>query len=215
MRKLIVPAIVASLGGALLAGNVAAEPRWEMGLAPGYAIPVGVAKDIIKGSFALKADASYRVVDWLNAGFELGYSFAHKYEGRFGGGFGAFTSDTDAQVLQLTPVAKLGKELEAGAMKWRPYGVVGAGIYMDQTRGGTITLTDLGNTRTPLEKDKWKGYFGFNVGVGADFRVHESWLVGLDARYHHYLTKSDINLDDKKNDPIQYITPSLRLAYLF
>jgi outer membrane protein with beta-barrel domain len=182
---------------------------WVFALNPGYAVPLGKASDIAKPDFMIEASGEYRFLPVLSAGLEAGYS-SYKFAGTLLGY--DFTSDARQTVWQATPFIRLSSRFEAVGAIWRPYALVGAGIYTGHNGGGTASINGM---QLPVVESDWITHFGFNVGAGATVDLGERFELGLELRYHDIYTRQDINLSGSTNDVVQILVPSARLGYKF
>jgi opacity protein-like surface antigen len=178
---------------------------------PGAAIPLGAVGDVTKTSFMIQGSAETPITKDLSGGVEIGY-LNPKFEGSFK--TATFTSDVNLTVWQATPFVRYSLAAQQVAGKSvTPYGLLGAGVYVDKANSGTITFSDGSTVPDPGKTSVV--HFGFNIGIGASMDVATNVAVGVDLRYHMYFTKLDINQDGKGSDPVNFFVPSLRVSYKF
>jgi opacity protein-like surface antigen len=179
---------------------------------PGYAIPLGAAKDVTKSAFMIQGSAEIPVANQLNAGLELGYTNPN-FEGSTAL-LGSFTSDINLRVLQITPFVRYMLPAQnLGGKSVTPYGVLGVGVYSDKSTSGTVQPS-----ATAVPESASVTHFGLNVGIGASVDLAANWALGIDLRYHHYFTHKDIDLDaaaSTDHEAVQFFVPSLRISYKF
>jgi opacity protein-like surface antigen len=199
--------------------------KWELSLAPGYAVPVGQSSDYTTGGVSLDGAALFHFTDMISAGLESGYIFNAGASGTLpsrlvgdidGDGIHdavAFDSDINVSVLHITPQIKFSHPLKAGESTVIPYLQVGGGYYWTHFSAGTITLS--GRTSSGFDLNGFSGQTdseddtngGFNIGTGFDWNLKENIRLGVDLRYHQIIYS---NTDD-----LQIFTPALKLTYLF
>ena len=111
----------------------------------------------------------------------------------FQGGVNGTSLETELEVglFQITPTFKFFKDFEAGSLVWRPYGVLGGGLYhsIRRTRsvGTTGIKSDLG-----FDTD-----YGVNIGAGVRLFLSERFGFGTEARFH--------SVGDRNKRPFQAI----------
>lgn len=189
------------------------ENRWELQLRPGFAIPRGSFADIAKHSFTLHASLERHLNPWVSLGAEIGDNVAHRYEGT-DARTGRFTSNIRTSIFQASAVVKLGYDVSLGYRSLRPYLLAGAGIYVENRSGGTVTLLPSGTQRI-VEAAKAKGNGGLTGGVGLAFRPSDRVRLGAETRIHYYNQDSDLDGDGKAQDSVRYLTTSAVIAWLF
>ena len=201
--------------------------KWDIGLHPGWAIPISKTSDVMGTSWAMTFNGGYQFADAATVGIDWGWQFKHKVHGtaRPGGEYAAdydgdgsvdvvpFNSTIHYVIMNLTPFIKVGPWLEGFGYHWRPYGVAGAGFYHEWTNSGTVDIQGndrvSGNPVGPVifrRDTSSNSYLGVNVGTGFEVQVDENADVGFDLRYTRIFR------------PIydwDFITPSIRVLYLF
>jgi len=208
-RNLILAALVAAAMPAAAATNL------TLGLTPGYAIPVGPAGKSYGSAFMLGLSGELPLNDSWSAGLELAYT-GPNLQGTSNPVLGTYTSDINTKVWQITPFARYSVPMKTGGTSWTPYGIVGAGVYSDKSGAGTIQSASLGPV--PVAEGSNVAHIGFNIGVGAMVDVQPNLSVGLELRYHHYFTTSDVDLDSvgsTDKEAVQLFVPSARVTYKF
>jgi opacity protein-like surface antigen len=204
MKKILVAMLVLT---GLVTVSKAADTKYEVGVMPGISIPFdgaswGNTTTGVKSSFAADVYGDYKINDMFMAGLDLGYDFSHKLQD---GALGQGATNNDNMRITSFHVAPEGKyyhNLNMFGKNGKVYGVLGAGLY-------TLKLKSDNQLYDNGTDPDGKGYFGFNVGVGADVEVVQNWLVGLDVRWHHICT--NYQGLTATND----LTPSLKVAYTF
>jgi opacity protein-like surface antigen len=181
---------------------------------PGYAIPIGPYSDVLKNSLMIQASAETPITKELSAGLEAGWTSPNLAGTLTTFKTVTFTSDMNLTSWQITPFARYSlAPKEVAGKSVTPYGVLGAGIYVNSTSAGTFTFSD--SSTVPFSGLNSVVHFGFNAGIGASMDMATNFAVGLDLRYHMYLTKTDANRDGSNRDPVDWFVPSLRLSYKF
>jgi opacity protein-like surface antigen len=199
--------------------------RFELSLDPGAAIPLESTSDQLKNAVTLQITGAYQFHQWATAGLEMGWQFGHHLGGQTSGqlaedytGDGiadrvSFGSNIREKVFQLYPFIKVGQWTDVVAYKFRPYLLFGAGLYHVWTNSGNIVIEGYdqisGKHVGPVTKSQdtsSNSYFGFNTGGGFEVQVDENAAIGFDLRFSRVI---------KPYDDFQFLTPSLRILYLF
>ena len=205
MKKILVAMMVLA---SLATVSKAADTKYEVGVLPGYSIPVagdywGNSTTGVKSSFALAAYGDYKYNDMLMFGLDLGYDFGHKLQGDN-------PENYRAAILQITPHAKYYKNMNILGKNGKVYGVFGLGLYDLKSKYDT-------GTTVPNANGDSMACFGINVGGGADIEIAPNWLVGAEVRWHHIFNA--IAMADDNGNITNYaannITPTLKVAYTF
>jgi opacity protein-like surface antigen len=199
--------------------------RWEVSLNPGVAIPLGATSDEMSNSGVVQLVAGYQFNEYLNFGAELGWQFNHRWGGQTAGQFAQdfdkdgiddrapFSSNIHEKILGLSPAVKLGQWVDVLSYKFRPYLTMSAGFYHAWTNSGTTVVQGndqisgklVGPIITTYDTSS-NSYFGFSGGGGLDILVDENAAVGFDLRYSRIT---------KPYEDLEFLTPSLRISYLF
>lgn len=200
--------------------------KFDLGLSPGWAIPVGTAGDYLKTSFVLNVTGAYQFDDYASAGLEVGWQFKHSVTGNTkypelardynNDGFVdhvPFGSNMRDTILHLTPFLKVGPWLEAFGYRWRPFMLAGAGLYEESVSSGRIVVSGnderSGNGIGPVNIDRdssVNAFFGFNVGPGFEVQIEDNAAIGFDLRYSRVF---------RPIAAFDFIEPSIRILYLF
>lgn len=199
---------------------------WEFGLHPGAAVAGGEYRHTSLSSFQLAGSAGYSVLEWLVMGIEGGHVFGHKLRGTTRA---PITLDLDRDgvndVLRFDSTIrnsvtygggffKLGPWLNVGAEgKWKPYAVLGAGLYHERQRAGNLLITG-GRTSSGIDvaaQDVHYGphrytSFGVDGGVGFEVKIEDNGGIGAEARYRRFF---------RRGADYEALAPTLRLLYYF
>jgi opacity protein-like surface antigen len=201
------------------------EGRWEMSLDPGIAVPLGASYDLMGNSGVLQLTGAYQFNSYLSAGAQLGWQFNHRWGGFTAGQISQdydndgiadrvpFASSIHEKILNLSPIVKVGRWVDVLSYKFRPFLVSSMGFYHAWTNSGTLTVNGndqiSGKQVGPIVYNydtSSNSYFGFSAGGGIDVQLDENAAVGLDLRYSRII---------KPYEDLEFLTPSLRIVYLF
>ncbi|NLO91394.1 MAG: porin family protein [Elusimicrobia bacterium] len=206
MKKAIIAVLF--LAGFAGAPVCAENGKYEVGLMPGFAIPVsgnywGNSTTGVKSSFALAAYGDYRINDMFAAGLDIGYDFGHKAQGDN-------VTNSKTKMLQITPHGKIMKDMDMFGKKGKVYGVLGLGMYNLKFKNDDGDVQDADGNSSVTK-------FGFNLGGGADVEIAQNILLGLEVRWHHVFSALASTNDDGtiSKDAVNNITPALKIAYTF
>lgn len=149
----------------------------------------------------------YKRIDLLYAaGLELGRSIGHTNRGHLStqelGDIDVpadgkpdtlnFKSSIKTTVLRINAEIKIGKSDEEVAGGFRPYAIVGGGLYLVQAKAGAVTLSGFtsggvnagaAGLTAKLGKINERD-LGVNMGFGFISKWADSFEVGADLRYH-------------------------------
>ncbi len=133
----------------------------------------------------------------------------------------AFQSEAKLSWLGFNPFIRVGRWVEFEEASYRPYFILGAGLYQVWYKEGFTSLE--GKTtrnisitnRKILQAGNSDTNFGINLGVGVDQRLHDNFSIGVDLRYHHVYGAIDQDLDGGDDDSLTLFAPSLKFTYHF
>lgn len=195
MRNVIIAATVVL--GLSVVSHAADSNKYEVGIMPGYAIPV-VGSDWtdsdtgFKSSFGINAYGDYKLNDKYSAGLDLGYNFGHDNQA---------TSDYSIKMLNVGVHGKMFKDMDIGSRKGKLYGVAGFGVYHWSYDSFASVSSDSGSK------------FGINLGLGYDMEIAAQLTAGLELRYHHIFNMVKNASGDEK--PAGNLVPMLKVGYSF
>lgn len=183
MRKLVLLAVVCM---AFAVPALAAAPgEMTFGLNGGVGIPMSDFGDAYKMGFTGGVFGDYAFTPIFALGVDASYSqFKGKdlpIEFRDTAGDLLFAI-TDAKVTPIQFGAHLKATPPMENMPLAPYAQVGAGFY--SVKGEVTTASDV----EPLlagTSDETKTKFGWNIGIGADYKVTPAFGLGIFGTYHN------------------------------
>ena len=201
----------------------------EAGITLGQEIVLGSQSSHFADSPAFYA-YFYRRYDLLYAwGLELGRSIGHTNRGHLStqelGDIDSpadgkpdtlnFKSAVKTTVTRLTPQFKIGKSDEDAPGGFRPYAILGGGLYLIQNKAGAATLSSfttggVNAATAPLTAQISKRNefdLGFNLGVGFTAKWASSLEVAGDLRYHYVFLHGGATL--------YLLTPGAKFNFLF
>ena len=147
----------------------AATGMSEFGINAGAALPNGDFSDIASTGFFGGATYCYHVNEMIGLGGDVNY---HKFGKKdFGGG------NYDYSIISYGVHAKYFFKLKTSEL---PYLKVGAGMYSLSAKTET-TVPIIGVVKSTATDSK----FGFNVGLGADWKINDKNAWGIEALYHN------------------------------
>lgn len=205
MKKVVLSLIMLAV---FAAGSYATEQgKFNVGFNPGLAFPLSDFKDQYGTSLSLGFSGDYQFTDLIAAGMELQYNVSHGMSDKQQKDIAALAnvavdkvSGHKGKLFQIGPYAKIGKEMDKGSVKFRPYGIAGFGIYSFSFSDYEIAGNNIPDTTNGQTK------FGLNFGGGTDFTIADDWTLGLDLRLHFMFTEGTTT---------KYFLPTVRLNYKF
>ncbi len=229
MPGLLLASLVALLGPPVQSQTT----RWEGYFDPvGYSFPAAFTAHYLRKSFHLQGAALYQLHEWFAGGAELGYATGHSLGGKLGEvDFDSpadgrpdslqFTSSAKLFWVHFTPMLRIGRWIEFDDIDYRPYIMMGAGMYHLWHRAGVTKINGISTRgahfsevviaqRTDADTD-----IGASIGVGIEQRVLQRWRVAFDLRLHHVWNAADFDRDGRDDDSLNWVIPSLRLGYAF
>jgi opacity protein-like surface antigen len=184
-----------TMGGALLllcaapmAAQAGAESRVTLRL--GSETPSGPFADVANGGVMAGLSAGFRMIPWLESGVDLGYYNSGSV--RNGQTYtiiepttGNIVNVTLAEHWTITQFGLYGRAFFFERGRFGPFLRAGAGTYTvrlsQDVQSSTATTTVGGNEQASK--------FGFNVGLGARYRVAGGTSLGVEAMYHHVFAR--------------------------
>lgn len=204
MRKIVVMAVM--LACVLVVPSAyAAKGDITFGLNGGLTIPTGDfgKTDTTSGQFGFKSGftggvfGDYMVHEMIAVGIDAGYG---QNKGK------DLPSGVDAKLTIINVGAHVKYMPPMKDMPISPYLQVGAGLYNAKAK---ITF---GSESSDTTVNK----FGFNVGIGADYKVTPQVGVGIYGTYHSIM-KVPLGVDAEGNDvekTANYIAAGVRVTFL-
>jgi len=172
---------------------MAAKGDITFGVDGGMTIPTGDFGDLFQSGFMGGVFGDYQIHEMFAVGLDGAYS-QNKVKD--------LPAGVDAKVtfLQFGGHVKFMPQMKD--VKVLPYLQVGAGLYNAKT---SITGTD-------AKGDTTVNKFGFNVGVGADYKVNPQIAVGVFGAYHDVMDAYTNDAGDKK--AANYIALGVKVTFM-
>lgn len=197
VKKILMMAVVASALAARTASVYADVGQLELGVAPGFSIPLSSNLDEYDNSLHLEGFGLYHLDRGVAVGAQLGYTFDHELDSDVLG----TSQEAELKVLHLTPTVRFSGAFSSENRAIQPYAILGAGFYQTQTeataRVNGVVVGETSQDETDL---------GLNIGVGAGVTFNESFHITGDLRYHQIF--------DSGQDP-KFLVPTVRLSILY
>ncbi len=176
----------------------AAKGEFTFGLDGGVAIPTGDFGNTAKQGFLGGVFGDYQVHNMLAVGIDGAYS---QNKGK---DLPAEVTDAKLTIIQYGVHVKVMPEMKE--MKVLPYVQVGAGLYNAKSE-----FTDIEGTSSDTQNK-----FGFNIGVGADYKVTPMVGVGVFGTYHNVTDAlEEVNPDlTVTKKAANYVAVGLKITFM-
>lgn len=163
------------LGAMLLcAAGVSHAQSTSLGLIGGLGVPTGDFSDAANTGYYVGANGAYMFNQQFGIGVDLayhGWAGSDDLNAATDALLGTTGSEWTWSAIQATPHLIVAVPSEGTV---RPWFKAGAGLYNLK-----------GKLETPLgDDDDSESKFGFNVGLGFDYRNTDAFGIGVDAAYH-------------------------------
>jgi opacity protein-like surface antigen len=170
----------------------AAKGDFTFGLDGGMSVPTGDYGDVAKSGFLGGVFGDYQIHDMFAVGLDGAYS-QNKAKGTDVG-------DAKATIIQFGGHVKVMPQMKD--MPVLPYLQVGAGLYNAKFSGG--------GSDTTVNK------FGYNVGIGADYKVNPQIGVGLFGTFHSALSAFELENEDgtTSEKAANYIAVGVKVTFM-